>query len=175
MKRPPRGREAWDQPREGRRWVTYTEVRCTSVRRAVRGANRSAREGKCTAHRGNRGARGCMCTGGPYCIRSLGSVWSRAGIRGTAAPAKGQSGDVSSGLAQDHQGTAGREWIPVVEELGWEEVQAWKAEADRGGTTEVYQSGYGPSDDERLYRCPKHGLRYAGRLGCPVCGGWARR
>lgn len=78
-------------------------------------------------------------------------------------------------LKSTTRGTAGREWIPVVEELGWEEVQAWKAEADRGGTTEVFQSGYGPSDDERLYRCPKHGLRYAGRLGCPVCGGWARR
>ena len=47
-------------------------------------------------------------------------------------------------LKSTTRGTAGREWIPVVEELGWETVQAWKAEADRVGTAEVYQAGYDP-------------------------------
>ena len=34
-------------------------------------------------------------------------------------------------LKSTTRGTAGREWILVVEELGWERVQAWKADADR--------------------------------------------
>jgi hypothetical protein len=74
-----------------------------------------------------------------------------------------------------NKGTVGRELVPVVEELGWEEVQAWRAEAAAVGTVEVYQAGYGPSDDQRLHQCPDHGLRYGGCFGCPVCDGRARR
>jgi hypothetical protein len=65
-------------------------------------------------------------------------------------------------------------FIPVSNMLGWGESQALKRDWEEVGQVRIYQSGYGPTDEQRLHHCDEHQLFYGGIFGCHVHRGHHR-
>ncbi len=62
-------------------------------------------------------------------------------------------------------------WILLGSRLPWGQATSMRATAPTFfPNVQLVQAGYEPSDS--LSYCESHNLRFAGVLGCPVCGGF---